>query len=119
MANLSENKLKVTKLFGGAHSKGCLDAKVGMVTHQGTITQIKDSGRYIVAVSGAGVGMPTDFYPHDLMVTEAEASGNWAWPTGVGSVQYTRGNIWPNGVDDCAESGMYYSKGGTTQEFSR
>lgn len=110
--NQSENKVRVTKLFGGGGGGiGWMDPKVGMVTDQGTISQIKDSGRFVVAVSGNGVGELKDCMAHDLFVAYTHATGTWAFPTGVGSVTFGRLNLWASGVPDIAESGMYYKKG--------
>lgn len=116
-----ENKPRVVKLFGGSGSaKGCLDAKRGMVTQRGTIVQIISSGTYVVSCSGAGVGTLTRHYPDELQVTEAVASGTWAWPTGVGSVTFGRPSVWASGVSRIPGTGMYFNDGdGHPVPFSR
>ena len=91
-------KVHVTSELGGGAQRGLIDPQLGMVTHQGTITQIDTDGGQ-VGVSGGGVGALTRFYPNQLMVTYTHATGVWAWPTGgLGAVAHGHVSDWPAGT---------------------
>src|SRR5262245_45817883 len=96
-ANKSSNKVRVTKLLGGTGFIGLMDPKVNMQTNQGKILSL-DSGNYTVVV-GRGTGnFKQKFYPHDLFVTQAHATGVHAFPTGDGSVVFGHKGVFPNGI---------------------
>lgn len=88
-SNLSENKVNVVKTVGTGSLLGRIEPIVNMVTDQGTIVGL-DSGNFQVSVSGNGVGLPTKFYPKDLFVTLDHATGTWSYPTGDGSLAFSR-----------------------------
>ncbi len=119
-SNLSENKVRVVKLFGASAGKGMMDPKVNMSTNQGTIVQVKSSGTFLVSVSGQGVGSPRDFYAHQLFVSEDQATGVFSYPTGDGSVVFGRAQEWPSGVPVASVTGMFYATpDGVPFEFQR
>lgn len=103
----SDSKVRVTRLFGGGAAVGAMDPKVGMVTDQGTVLEVSDH----VSVSGTDVGVPRDFYAHQLFVSQAEATGSWSYPSGDGAVVFGRAVTWPDGVPDAIDTGMYYNPG--------
>ena len=117
-----ENKVRVTKLYGGGGALGVMSPKLNMTTDQGRITAL-DTGDLTVSVSGDSVGLVKKMYPHQLLVLESHATSTWSWPTGDGSHRFTRGVVFPSGVPDIAESGMFYKKGVDggvdVQSFSR
>lgn len=125
--NYSQNKVRVTRLFGAGATVGWIDPKVGMVTQQGTVTAIASSGQSIlVSVSGDGVGLVTQYYAHQLLVHQSQATGLFSYPTGDGSVAFGRNGVWANGVPVIPGTGMYYKEGGMDRpgsdgvtEFSR
>jgi hypothetical protein len=115
-ANLSDGKVRVTALFGAGASRGWMDPKLNMVTNKGTICTITGegpggSGASIIGVSGNGVGRLTYVYPYQLEVQMSEATGNWSYPTGDGSVQFGHQGVFPSGVSQAAGTGMYYKEG--------
>jgi hypothetical protein len=87
IANKSENKVRVTKLFGKSAPMGVIDPKVNMRTDMGPILAL-DSGNYTVVVGRGSGSFQQRFYPHQLLISEAEATGVWSWPTGDGSVKF-------------------------------
>lgn len=118
-ANKSENKVRVTKVLGGGGAIGMMDPLVNMSTHLGTIIAL-DSGNFQVEVSGAGVGLTSKAYPHQLFVEYSHATGVWSWPTGDGSVEFTRTGTFPTGFTTMVGSGMFYHPGvGNPVVFSR
>lgn len=109
MANVSENKVRVTNLMGGGGFIGWMDPKVNMNTNFGKILGL-DSGNFQVTV-GLGTGdYPGKFYPHQLYVTQLEATGNWSYPTGDGAHQFGHHDVFPNGVQQGLGSGMAFEK---------
>lgn len=104
---MSDKKVRVTKLFGGAHPIGLMNPKVGLVTDKGAITSIATDGQTVKTALGS-------YYPWQLFVTEAVATGVHAYPTGDGSIAYGAGNSVTSG--DTFTSTIIKSDG-TVQNF--
>lgn len=125
-AELSLNKVRVTRLLGG-DPEGLIDPKAGQVTQYGKILSL-DSGNYTVVVGGGSGDFPQRFHPHMLQMTEAYATGaagggkfNTAWPTGDGSVLFGRKNgLFANGVPTCSgNQGFFIGGDGAAHIFVR
>jgi hypothetical protein len=115
---MAANKVRVSKLLGASAGMGLMDPKVGMVTDHGPILTLA-SGNHTVTV-GLGTGdKPGAFYPWQLTVTHAHATGVHAFPTGDGSVLFGHDGIWPNGVPDVPGTGMVVFTGSEMKLFSR
>lgn len=109
----TENKVRVTSDVGAGSWQGLMDAKVGLVSHKGTITAL-DSGNYQVMVSGTNVSTQQKFYPHELFVDIDHASGIHAFPTGDGSVLFGHNGIFPNGPLTGSNNKIFASNGSNT-----
>ena len=113
MSNLSDPKVRVTKVFGGGGALGMCDPQVGLPTQYGRITVV-NSGNATVLV---GVGNPSSpvnkrFYTDKLFVTEANAISDVAWPTGVGCVLFGHDHgMLANGSPSVVGSGTTYYAG--------
>lgn len=117
--NRSENKVRVTKLFGAGATVGWCDPKVGMTTDRGPVLAL-DAGNGQITVGVGSGNTAQKFYPHQLNISHANATGvgdAWsaAFPTGVGCVAFGRTTAVPIGIG----SGMAYVKGdGSVRVYS-
>lgn len=109
--NYSTSKIRVVKLLKSDAVVGVMDPQVGMVTNYGKILSM-DSGNYQVTVgvgkfAAAGSGtVKQKFYPHQLEITYAQATGSYGFPSSTGSVQFGHGRTFPQGIKPDAASGM-------------
>ncbi len=122
-ANKSENKIKVTKLFGGGGVQGGMDPKVNQRIKRGQqslwIVGL-DSGNFQVslALTSGGTAIAKS-YPHEIFIDVTVASG-WGWPTGGGSIGQGHSGVFPNGVPVAIGSGTSFQSGdGTVHTFGR
>lgn len=118
--NRSENKIKVTKLFGGGGTLGYMDAAVNMRVKFGQeLYWITGSGRdalsYPLASGNAALiplaltsGGPQVLkgYAMELQLDVTRASG-FGWPTGGGSITLSRSGVFPTGVPNVTPSGVW------------
>lgn len=89
----ARQKVQVVTQYG-VGSLGEMDPKLDMVTDRGTITAINSPN---VTVSGAYTYETTVYYPGQLQVLEALASGTFSWPSGDGSLVYGHSDTFPDG----------------------
>lgn len=94
--NRSENKIRVVRLLGGSDALGYMDPKVGMTTNRGPILSVGSQG--LISIGQGSGDKPMDFYPHDVLITETNATTGFSWPSGDGSFKFGHAGIWPNGV---------------------
>ncbi len=97
--NKSENKIRVTRLLGGSDALGYMDPKVGMVTNVGAVRSLVSGGSLIRCARGSGA-VEADFYPHDVFITETNATDGFSWPSGDGSVKFGHSAIYPDGIPE-------------------
>jgi len=94
----TENKVRVTKLYGdGSAVIGVMDPRPNMrtlglsgskfINEVGRILSVQ-SGNYTCRVGMGSGDTPVTFYPYQLFVSLDEASGNFSWPTGDGSLVF-------------------------------
>lgn len=98
-----DKKINVVKTTGQSGALGVMDAKVNMVTNEGTITATGD-----VIKVGSGTN-----YAGLLFITEAQASGSWSWPSGDGSIKHGHGQAYTSG-DNAGANKLHYLKGDGT-----
>lgn len=104
--NKSENKIRVVKLLGGSDALGYMDPKVGMNTNLGEIRSLQQGGSIIRIARGSGAN-EQDFYPHDVLITETNATTGFSWPSGDGSYKFGHSGIYPSGIPVGTAGGAY------------
>jgi hypothetical protein len=100
---------------------GTANPLVGMVVDKGTITAIDDTG-YQVSVSGQGVSTLTKYYPMQLELLYANATGTYGWPTGVdigGQTFAHTGALFANGEPVALSTGMVTDLGETLKTIAK
>jgi hypothetical protein len=118
-SDMYTNKVRVTLMHGGSGFVGWINPKVGMQTNFGPIL-ILDSGNFQVTVGVGSGSYQQKFYPHQLEITQAHATGLHAWPTGDGGLKFGHAGIFPNGVTQGLGTGVAYAKAdGTIATFGR
>ena len=124
MPTSSEQKVRVSRLFGSDAYVGALDPKIDMQVRRGTDTRwvvSTTSGNYLCNLAKASGGaVVNQAYPHELFVSKAVAE-YFGWPDSVDSVTFGRKKQWPNGVP--VASGVntmtYFGGDGLLHPFSR
>lgn len=130
MAAMFDNKVRVTKMFGASASVGWIDAQVDMQVKTGPgltyhIVNIYESGSHQIGLATSGDGMEVRrAFPSELYCEYSHATGTWSYPTGDGSVEWSRYNdsgVYANGIPQAsAETGHYYAQDdGTVFSFGR
>lgn len=109
--NYSLNKIRVVKILKSDSTMGLMDPVVGMITNYGKILGL-DSGNNQVtvgvgkfALQGSGT-VKQKFYPHQLEITYAAATGTYGFPATAGSVRLGHKNSYPSGIQIPAATGM-------------
>lgn len=114
---MSANKVRVTTLLGSTGVVGWINPKLTMETDKGPILALGDGNHQVTVGVGTG-DTPQQFYPWQLRITQAHATGDHAWPTGDGGYKFGRSTLWPNGVPEASQqSGVYIYQGNEVQEF--
>lgn len=86
--------IKVVSYFGSA-SLGDIVAEQGMITQEGTV--VRTSGSLCLVGSGSTQSEHWQ-YDHFLQIASGQAYQQFSWPTGINCNQYSRDNIWANGI---------------------
>lgn len=130
MAAMFDKKVRVTKMFGAGEVAGQIDPKLDMQIKMGPgltyhIVDIHDSGMYLIGLALSGDGIEVRrAYPHELYCEYSHATGVWSYPTGDGSVEWSRGNdsgVYANGIPGAsAGTGHYFMQDdGSVFSFGR
>ncbi len=108
------NSIPVVATPGAGDWLGVIDAKIGMLTNEGTIVNTNGSGMfYLGDVSGWR-------YNHLSYVTSGHAMSVWSFPTGDNSVTFGEAYTWPNGVPKASGNiTTYLDGGGAVHNFVR
>lgn len=121
--NKSENKVRVTRLFGGGGVLGLMDPKVNMQVKYGQSpywVKALDAGNFQAQLAlASGGAVKQKAYPHDLQVDVTVASG-FGWPASADSVLFGHNGVFANGVPSVPGTGVSYLGGdGTVHTFGR
>ncbi len=123
----SENKIRVTRLFGADDTLGLMDPAANMHVRHGQDSRwivSLTTGNFLVNLSQASGGTVTSqAYPHWLLIDDPQASG-FGWPTSSGSVVFGHHTGFfasgVPGIPGLSGSGMAYTGGDSlVHTFSR